>query len=854
MSGRAIAGGGGTDQPAKESEVIDIETLSPSEDGPVRVDIPGVASNDMGARYAGDSLFLPFLAFCDMLRIRAAVSDDRMTLSGENISGTPFEITRKTGMITIGDKSIAFPGSSIRVVTGEIFIESSLLSATIGIISNYDPAFLKLTISADEKLPVVQLVRRNGHYGALVANAGDDASTGEASLERAIFSAPVISWQLTNSINAGMRQSYGGFFRLGQEFLFGILDVSAVGGYQTNVPGNPFTARINAASWRYQLPGSSLLSQVTLGTMDIGQKRVQGIDLTNVPLTPREGFGTYDLQGRTQPTWMVELYDGTRLVDVTPADGDGRYHFPIRTGYGTVDRTTKEIGPHGEIVMQNHRVQLDAAMLPAGEFDYEIGAGIDSLKTTSMMNGRGHLALGLFDRLTVGADAQYSARKITEWNRDSLDATPFASLWLGSATSFNVRYGIRSRSFGGSLSTILPNNATVRLGIDSLSIGKRIYSGTFAGTLPIGAISIGATGGYDKRSFGDRFTIEPQFSGYVEGINFMGSTRYTVIRDNAVAIDELAPSVTTTRSLTSDLRLMITPATGLLLSAAARYDHNLNKISSLDLSTYYRLTDELGINLSYSVPELDWKHGSVQAQLSIDLNAVRISTTAGYAGNAVTNNSFAQGSLIISPSGIRAFNSTSVGESAIIVLAFNDLNGNGIRDNGEETMTAPQTRISYANSQMISEDGTFHSLPANRSCAVDIDRWLYANDNLFPARSHFLIYTQPSGLEVIEIPFSQGYDVTGATQPAGVAGMIHGLRLQLISSTTGAAYDGEIFSDGTIFFAGVGAGQYRIVFDDEQLTARHLAVAIPSGAVTITATEHHLPTVEFRRVDEGRGK
>jgi len=835
----------GIDDPEK-NELIDIEALSPSDDGLVRVEIPGMVANDMAARFMGDTLFIPFTAFCDMLRIKNSTSPDLTSLRGTLPSGEPFAISPASGSATAGTRTVKFPLTSIRMVGGEAFVESKTISSILGISSDFDPVALKLVVYADEKIPLVAAMRRQGKYGALAADPST-STLQQATISRQLFGAPVINWQLSSSYSPQLNGSYVGGIRLGQQFLFGTLDIYAFASATGNDPKG-FSAWLDGASWRYQMPSSPILTQIELGTLNVNQQRAQGISLTNAPLTPREGFSQYGFHGQTQPEWTVELYDGNRLVDVTRADSSGRYQFSIPVGYGTIDRVTKEIGPHGEIVIASHRLQLNQEMLPTGVVEYHAEFGLDSLRTRSAASGRGRVAVGVFESLTVGAEALYRSPDMNQWRADSIAPRAFATAWLGGGTSIGASYDLNSRTVAGEVYSILPSNALFRGGVDSLSLGTGYFATSATATVPVGPITVGGTGRYAKGIWGTEKAIEPQISGYVAGINFIGSTRYTMVDDAPVLSSEFAPLNRTV--LTSALRLMVAPTNGLLLSADGRYDHSKKVLSSLDLSAYYRISDYLGINLNYGVSELDWKHGGLQAQITLDLGALHLSTITGYQSGKLNNSSYAQGSVIISRHGVQAYNTPSVGESAIIVEAFNDRNGNGIRDGGEEELPAPATRLMMGGSGLTSEDGVFHALPANRPCVVEIDRWSSASDNLFPTQSSFAIYTMPSGAFVIEVPYAEGFDATGSCRIEGTSStqLVNGLRVKLVGKGNGSSYDGEIFSDGTVFVAGISAGTYTIVFDADQLEARELAPPTVD-TVTLGATQHRIPTIELLRTD-----
>ena len=93
------------DPAAEESGLVDIESISPSDDGLVRIEVPGMISTDVAARYAGDTLFIPYTTFCDLLRIKNSISPDHATLRGNLPSSGTFQISRAYSPMVRSDEN-----------------------------------------------------------------------------------------------------------------------------------------------------------------------------------------------------------------------------------------------------------------------------------------------------------------------------------------------------------------------------------------------------------------------------------------------------------------------------------------------------------------------------------------------------------------------------------------------------------------------------------------------------------------------------------------------------------------------------------------------------------------------------
>lgn len=843
------------ENPYEPEGIVDYETMIPSEEGLVRIEVSGIVSNDFLARFVGDTLFLPFTSFCDMLHIRSEVSSDLTILSATLPGVDTIVISRVTNTAHGTKDTVAVPPTAFRVVEDQIYVEQEMLARILGITAYYDAHNLKLRITPEEKLPIVQWQRSQGRYGALGGGLPVAGGPAAIRINRQLFSGVSLNWGLSSNFNSSDSRSSVTTLSMGQQLLYGTLQVDAVGAFQnSSTTGSSAKFNVEGASWMFQSPTSPLVSRVRLGTFLLAQNRVHGVEITNTPLTPRTGYGTYTLTGQTQPGWTVELYDASQLADVTRADSTGRYSFNIPMGYGTVDRITRAVGPYGETELRQHRMQLNQEMIPSGEVEYALEFGADSLVRNSSAEGRARLGVGVWDRLTLGAEARYSTPSYSTWNTDSIAPSAFAAIWLGGSTSLSAQYQMRSGLLGGGFYTILPNNTILNVTLDSLSIADRTFASRIHTNLPIGPVSFGGGARYSRGARYDSYEVEPQISGYALGIGFIGATRFSW--SNARSLGESTEIDTifgTGRSVVSSLQLTAVPFGGIFLTGFGRYDHVARNLQEISLSAYYRLNRYLGVNIGYSVPSMQWSRGLLQAQFSVDLHPFRATALATYAGGTFSAATLAQGSALISGRGLTLFSESAVGQSALLIEAFNDRNQNGVRDPDEEEMTPPVAWLDIGGTEFASDNGMFRSLPANRQCRLTVDRWSYGSEGLFPSRSQFDIYTLPSGVQVVEIPVAPGFDLTGPCQiddngqiktaPA----FVNGLQVRLVSDGSDAVYEGEIFSDGTIFIPGVSAGEYRMVFDENQLTSRRLCPPAEDLRVTVRPGDEHLPPATLRR-------
>ncbi|MEP7217795.1 MAG: hypothetical protein ABI876_02705, partial [Bacteroidota bacterium] len=364
----------------------------PLEEGVAQAEVAGIARHDFVAQFSGDTLLLPYLSLCDFLRIPAGISPDNMILEGTFPSDQHFEFSRRLNIAIHGKDTVPFFAGGIRLVGGELYIEQSLLFRILGIQANFRISKLALMIAPDERLPVVQWSRNHQRYASLLM---DKTSPGdplpEISVNRSLLGAPMIDWTVSNNLNSKNNLSNASV-GIGGELLFGEAEFNTSAIMRRGVLGaqTPLVS-LNSWTWRFIAPEFSPLRKIMVGRIPVAGTQMYAAEISNVPIIPRGGFMQHEIQGQTRPGWTVELYDGTRLADVTKADSLGYYSFTVPVGYGTIERLLRFVGPYGEILTEERRVQVDGHVIPAGELDYTFRGGSEHLAAGSRIGGEGRI-------------------------------------------------------------------------------------------------------------------------------------------------------------------------------------------------------------------------------------------------------------------------------------------------------------------------------------------------------------------------------------------------------------------------------------------------------------------------------
>jgi hypothetical protein len=361
-------------------------------------------------------------------------------------------------------------------------------------------------------------------------------------------------------------------------------------------------------------------------------------------------------------------------------------------------------------------------------------------------------------------------------------------------------------------------------------------------------MSLGGFAQFVNNDRASTLSASPQLSFYTAGVSINSSMRLAWIRPRAATAGGGSRM-----TAASTVQIAAAPFGGVFTIARAVYDHTTRSLANLDLSASISLTGALALGVSYNVRDLDWKRGTLYSQLSYAFGLARASVGATYQEGEFSAANRLEGGILISSDGVRAAPYEAANQSAVIVNAFHDRNLNGVRDNGEETLSDPGADLAGDAARAHADDGVFLSLTPYQQSTVTISHDGFAALGLYPRKSSFQIYTLPAATTVIDVAYARGFDVTGqgcVVAPGSPRGgrstaVLTGLRIRLIATDGNAEYAGEMFDDGTLLVEGVSEGSYRIAFDDQQLATRGLRSTGLPERVVFDATTRTLPAITF---------
>lgn len=836
-------------------------------DGFVQVSVSTVSKQIVEVKAdQSEHIFVPFGPFLDILACRAKVSDDMTTYTGYLMDDVSFSVIPGRNITLVNGREEAYDSAWTVVIDGELYLNDSLLARILGTGVSYNPEIPELVVEGDDRLPVIALRNMRQQWGTATMRRSEQTSALSlgGDFGRSLIGFPTLRWM--NQTNAA---SYQGAQASGASttmitgslpFLWGQLTLGASTAAAFGSGGGAPTASFDQWSWGISMPSSPIVSGVNINSYG---KRGVGVQLSNT-----DGLNTdveakvVPLTGSTEPGWIVEIYRDGRLYTVTRADSvTGEYSALVRIRYGAEIYEITMIGPHGEKEHEERRIGSNTIRVRPGNIEYQLGLSVDTLlSATTPTAGVLNVGVGVMRWISLSAQVNsylpsmsYLWRKDTviDW-RTLIHPIYGAQVWLGGMSMLNLSYMQNERLASGNFTTT----------IGPLPVGIGVSNISAAGPRPFARGLMHASTGYSY-NFG-RTQIGLVAGGLAQHkFAQVNSTAYVITRIGALSAsttyafkgpdlglvvdstDGAQPPIPFYGFVMSDATMSTTLFGKLQLGLNAAYDHGLKKLANLSLLTRYNITEDLDVSASYRVSNLDFSKGAVLAGVNLDLGFMNASSGVGVGATGWNGVLRLDGAVAASRDGIIFGDGSLVNTGNVILRAFNDRNGNGEQDDGEETLTNAMGEARTAASDVpttANEEGVLESVPTNIDLLIDVDQWSHADKDLYPALRNVSVFVVSGETRVIDIPFRIGYTVSGSCaieRPTRTGEIIRttsglsALRVWL-TDTTGTVYDGEIFDDGSITVFGIPAGQYRIELDPAQLEYRRLSPLFEEEEVTVT--------------------
>lgn len=286
--------------------------------------------------------------------------------------------------------SVQGAGGQARLGTEDIIdtpegwcVDTTALSAWLGVTLNPDIANMRVALTSARKLPFLLAIERRSRAARLspARLTFDLASLPRAETPYRDWRAPSVDVLVT-----GVARSQGRSRELRYEaFASGeALGVSYDARFASDPGGNPDTLRVRA--YRNDPEGHILgplrATQVAAGDVETlsgaltGQSAVgRGVFISNRALAQPSRFGETTLRGELPSGWDAELYRNGQLIAFQPDKGNGRYEFEqVELMFGDNSFEVVLYGPQGQVRRDRTAMPVGPANLPAGQIAWWAGA------------------------------------------------------------------------------------------------------------------------------------------------------------------------------------------------------------------------------------------------------------------------------------------------------------------------------------------------------------------------------------------------------------------------------------------------------------------------------------------------
>lgn len=805
---------------------------SPYAEVPVSVRVQGIGLVELPALILEEKgeVYLPVSYLFEFLKIKHTVSADLDTLEGRLGASLPhFVINAKTAMIWNGQQSIALSPDDITITDLGMFLRAPVLGEALGLNCAFNFRSLSITITTKHELPAIREAR-------LLASRQQITQKGATGIPvdtsiarpRPMFSLGAVDWMVTAAQRAWDTVSLRGQLTLGLTALGGetILGLN----WSQN---ESFDPRRQYYLWRWVDNERRGLRQVAIGkvftpmTSSLYSPLI-GVQVTNTPTTQRTSFSTYKLANTTKPGWTVELYVNNVLLDFVKADTSGYYSFDIPLTYGTSDVKLRFYGPYGEESFREEVITVPFNFLPQGELEYSVSAGV--VEDTSLWQreargsdgmpvrfGRASAAYGVSRGMTANAGVEYLS------SVSSGPVMPFvgASARLTQRLLFSGEYALGARA-KGLLSYRLPKNILLELAYWKYDAGQTAILTHYRERRNVSLVvpvrgtnfSLFSRSVYNVLTLPtmQMHTAEWMLTGHFLGIN--------------ANLSSFASFAQETQSLAySNLALTFRCPKGYLLTPQVQYEYLSKEIMSAKCLLEKSVFRRGFLNISY---ERNFRQGlgNLGFGFRYDFRFAQVSyaSTQSNGDVASVHTLMARGGAHIDARtrNVTFTNRTAVGRAGLTVVAFLDLNCNGIRDEGEPRAANFKFRGSGGRIVHDAKDTVtrIYDLEPYTDYLIYPDAGAFENIAWTVKQKAIGVQVSPNQMTEVSVPVAVVGEVSGLVYTADVKGKRKGrariaVCLQNEDGVTVARTVSE--TDGYFSFMGLKPGVYRASVETVQL-------------------------------------
>ncbi len=357
---------------------LDAAGASPDEAEPIIIELRlgRLVSRTVSGFRVEDDALIPLTKFLDLAEVYFQVHDDGRLEATFQPSGSHLSIDAARYKVQMDGRFIQSGPSQLFVQDGEYYIATGLLGGVLGLRFDVNWSDLRVTLVDAGGLPIARRIQRERARNALLRRRGG----------------------LTPDLTLGPRRnrwdglvmdySFGGSLTLSAESVgeAGTGDVRMRGSWSGVWQEDPWLKQLHVGDGFATGPRSRAL---------------RGVSVTNSPFIRSSILGNIVYDGRLDPGWQVEAYQG-RLVAFDSVGTTGLYavELPVQYGENPVDLVA--YGPFGEERRFNRTYRVSRSLLPQGSWEYGAAAGeCVTLKCEGTLNA--DIRYGATERITFRA-------------------------------------------------------------------------------------------------------------------------------------------------------------------------------------------------------------------------------------------------------------------------------------------------------------------------------------------------------------------------------------------------------------------------------------------------------------------
>ncbi len=776
--------------------------------------VPYIGMSEIDALIKDEEVWLPVTDLFNYLKIRNTSSEDLRNIKGYFIDpADEYVIDRPTNSITYNGRTWQLDDGDIIMTETAMFLKADHFGRVFGV--NCTFSFRDLTVSIETKLELpgireIRIAEMRKNINRLGGEIQVDTTIGRTYPG---FRFGMADWSLYATQQPGVGSQARLNLALGAIIAGG--EASASLNYNSD---QPFTAEQQTYLWRYVNNDSPWLRQISAGKINTQAtstiyNHVIGVKLTNTPTTFRRSYGTYTLTDRTEPEWTVELYVNSVLVDYVKADASGFFTFEVPLVYGNTSIKLKFYGPWGEEREREQNITIPYNFLPEKEFEYSVSAGVVEDSLLSRFSRAG-ISYGATRSLTIGGGAEYLS---------SIPTRPFmpfidASVRLTNNLMLSGVYTYRVKA-AGALSYRFPANIQLDMNYawyhrDQQAINFNFYEERKASlSVPFRLKNFGA---FTRISY---YRLALATSGYTTA-EWLISGSFRKVSANlttySLFLTEREPNIY------SNLSMSIRLPAEILLSPQIQYSFTGGEIISARAGLERKVFKNGYATIAY---EQNFSNKLKMGEIGMryDFSFAQTGASARRTNGQSTFVEYARGSMINDrpTSFVRADNRTNVGRSGLTVLAFLDINANGIRDDNEPKVSGLRVRSNGGTVGTIEKDTTIRILGLEPYVKyfIELDDDGFENIAWSVEKKSVAVIADPNILKLVEVPVKVMGEAAG-TVSLEDKGVVRGLGRMIVSfrnDLTGGIYNVLTEPDGYFSYFGLAPGLYQVRVDSAQL-------------------------------------